>query len=91
MSEWSELMPEQPDGIGVIKNIVCTYCRSKLRHACIEECTPVGLYRNLEPMELHNWQRAPKLPSMSALMEFAPVTRFAYMYLVLHYVLSIER
>lgn len=90
MSESRELPPEQPDGFGVIKNIVCAYCRNKLRHGCIAVCAPEGLYRNLEPMELGNWQRAPKLPNMSKLMDYAPVTRIALMYLVLHYVLSLN-
>ncbi len=88
MSEWQGLTPEQPDGFGVIKNVVCAYCRNKLRHGCTEECAPEGLYRNLEPMELGEWQPAPNLPSMSELMQFAPVTRSALMYLVLYYLTS---
>ncbi len=87
-SEWLELMPEKPDGFGVIKNIVCEYCRNKLRQGCIEVCAPEGLYRNLHPTDLGEWQHPPNLPSMSKLMEFAPSTRFALMYLTLHYVVS---
>ncbi len=88
VSEWQELMSEKPDGFGVIKNMVCKYCRNKLRHGCIEACAPEGLYRNLEPKELAEWKHLPKLPSMSKLMDYAPVTRFAYMYLALHYLVS---
>ncbi len=88
-SDWQELKPEQPDGFGVIKNVVCAYCRNKLRHGCIAVCAPEGLYRNLEPMEAGYTLRTPKLPSMSALMEYAPVTRIALMYLVLHNLLLV--
>ncbi len=85
MNQWHELEREKPDGIGVIKHVVCAHCRNKFRHDCIEVCAPEGLYRNLVPMELVNWQRAPQLPDMSKLMDYAPVTRFAVLYLVLHY------
>ncbi len=88
MGDWCELTPEQPDGIGVIKNVVCAHCRNKLRHGCIEVCAPEGLYRNLEPIELSNTHRAPKLPNITAFIEYAPVTRIALMYLVLNYLLS---
>lgn len=90
MSHWRELSPEQPDGRGVIKNIVCAYCRNKFKHSCIAMCASEGLYRNLEPMELSIWQNLPKLPNMSTLMHYAPVTRLAFMYLVLHYVSSLD-
>ncbi len=86
----NELTPEQPDGIGVIKNVVCRYCQNKLRQGCIEECAPEGLYRNLEPMELDLWHDPPKLPRMAKFLEYGPVTRLALMYLVLHYVLPCE-
>ncbi len=69
------------------QNIVCAYCQNKLRHGRIEKCAPEGLYRNLELMKLSAWQRAPKLPSMSVMMEFALVTRIALIHLVLHYLL----
>ncbi len=85
MNNWNELTPEQSDGIGIIKNIVCAYCQNRLRHGCIEECAREGLYRNLEPMKLSTLQHAPRLPSMSVMMQFAPVTRIAMMHLVLHY------
>ena len=90
MNQWRELTPEQPDGIGVIKNVVCACCRNSLKRGCITEYAPEGLYRNLEPRELDIWQRLPKLPSMSKLMEYAPVTRIALMYLVLHYLSSVD-
>lgn len=90
MSDSRELTPEHPDGIGVIKNIVCAYCRNKFRYDCIKVCAPGGLYRNLEPMELVNWQRTPELPSMAKMLEFAPVTRIAFMYLVLYYMSSLD-
>jgi hypothetical protein len=89
MDKWHELAPEQPDGMGVIKHVVCAYCRNGLKHGCIEECAPEGLYRNLEPMAL-GMKYPPKLPIMAALMKYALVTRLAMMYLVLHYVVSIE-
>ncbi len=91
MSQWRELSPEQPDGIGVIKNIVCAYCRNKFKHSCIATCAPEGLYRNLVPMELTYWQNAPKLPHMSKLMAYAPVTRMALMYLILFYASSLDK
>jgi hypothetical protein len=90
MDKWHELTPEQPDGMGIIKNVVCAYCRNSLKHGCIEECAPEGLYRNLEPSELDMWRYLPKLPPMRKLMGFAPVTRFALMYLILHYLLLSE-
>ena len=90
LSDWRELTPEHPDGSGVIKNIVCGYCGNKFKHGCIVVCAPEGLYRNLEPMALGNWQRLPKLPAMSKLMRYAPVTRIAFMYLVLHYAFSVD-
>ncbi len=86
MNQWKEWTPEKPDGFGVIKHVVCAYCRNSLRHGCITECAPEGLYRNLEPMELEVWQYPPKLPSMATLLECAPVTRLALMSLVVHYV-----
>lgn len=85
MNQRDGLTPERPDGIGAIKNVVCAYCRNNLKHGCITECAPEGLYRNLEPMELAIWQYPPKLPSMAKMLEYAPVTRLALMYLVVHY------
>lgn len=90
MIKWHELSSEQPDGIGVIKYVVCAYCRNKLRQRCIEECAPEGLYRNLEPEDFDLSRHPAKLPRMSKLVEYAPVTRMALMYLVLHYVLSLD-
>ncbi len=88
MNKWNELTPEQSDGIGIIKNVVCAHCRNMWKHLCITECAPEGLYRNLEPVELSDSKHHPKLPSMSALMKYAPVTRVALMYLVLHNLLT---
>jgi hypothetical protein len=87
-SAWREFAPERPDGIGVIKRVVCVYCRNQLKHGCITECAPEGLYRNLEPTELDLWHDPPKLPSMARLMAYAPVTRLALMHLVLYYLQS---
>jgi hypothetical protein len=89
-NQWDEWTPEQCDGIGVIKNLVCAHCRNILKQRCIEECAPEGLYRNLEPRELDEWRHPLKIPCMSRLMEFAPVTRFALMYLILYYMQSRE-
>lgn len=86
MNQQYEIAPEKPDGMGVIKYLVCAHCRNSLRQRCIEECAPEGLYRNLEPRELGMWLYPPRLPSMAKLMECAPVTRLALMYLVLHYI-----
>jgi hypothetical protein len=90
MNQHPGLKPEQPEGIGVIKLAVCRYCKNNLKPGCINSCAPEGLYRNLEPMELDMWHDPPRLPSMSTLMDYAPVTRFALMYLVLHYVSALD-
>lgn len=84
MDQGQGLTSEQPDGIGMIKSVVCIYCRNRLRQGCITECATEGLYRNLEPIEL-DWRYPPKLPSMARLLELAPVTRLALVTLMLHY------
>ena len=90
MEQWRELTPETPDGLGTIKSIVCAYCQNRLRQRCVDECAPEGLYRNLEPKEMHPFDHLPSLPRMAKLMEYGFVTRFALMYLVLHYLQSME-
>ena len=90
MSVWRELSPEKSDGLGIIKNVVCAYCRNRFKYRGITSCSSEGLYRNLEPMELGDWQRPPKLPAMSKLMDYAPVTRMTLMYLVLHYLAALQ-
>ena len=85
MNQRDESVAEQSDGIGVIKSIVCTYCRNRLRQRCIEECAPQGLYRNLEPRELAHYESPPRVERMASILECAPITRLALMTLVLHY------
>ncbi len=85
MSRPTTYAPEEPEGIGMIRSVVCLYCQNRLRQGCIEECAPEGLFRNLEPRELDMWHYPPRLPSMRKLLEYAPVTRMALLYLVVHY------
>lgn len=85
MSQQRDLTPERAEGIGVIRGVVCRYCRNQLRQHCVEACASEGLYRNLEPKTLDSWQRPPRLTGMAKLLEYAPITRLAWMYLAIHY------
>lgn len=80
--EWAA---QTVEGICTTNSGICHYCRNHLHARCIEECASEGLYRYLELGAPEPWQSPPKLSAMARFLECGHVTRFAWLYLVIHY------
>lgn len=68
-----------------IRIAVCGYCFNRGKEVCLKDCAPEGLYRYLDPVALDGWDNPPQVPPMRTLLEYEPVTRLAFMTLMMHY------
>ena len=59
-----------PEGKDAIRYAVCGYCRNQGQPVCLTRCRSEGLYRELEPVVLEEWDHPPEIPGMSDLLSY---------------------